>query len=283
MLQTLPGIALVTGAASGIGRAVATTFVEAGCTNIGLLDVNEKGLEETISKVQNLSSSPLKLHLYMCNVSSPDDIVAAFRKARSDFGRIDYFVNCAGINLMTPPSTEMEVSDFDLQYQINCRGMWLCAREALKIMKDQPLDTNAYPDAQIATFRAQRGSIVNISSVTGQTGLPSSPAYSASKAGIIAFTRCDAVDYVADRIRVNAVVPGMINTPMASKSPEIMKFHEEIVAKKHTPMGRMAEPEEVADLTVFLSSNKASFVTGAAYEVDGGFLNGRLFAQCVGA
>ncbi|KAF2453479.1 3-oxoacyl-reductase [Lineolata rhizophorae] len=276
MLSTLPGVALVTGAASGIGRAAAGAFVEAGCSSIGLLDINETGLLETVNELQELSASTLKVNTYVCDLTSAHSIEEAFQKARRDFDRLDYLVNCAGVHIMTPASTELAVSEFDLQNRINCRGAWLCAREGLKVMKEQSLDAEAYPEPVIPMFRDQRGSIVHISSVCGNTALPLTAAYSAAKAGVLALTKCDALDYASNNVRVNAVVPGIINTPMVRQTPELLKFHEDIVAKKHTPLGRMAEPEEVADVIVFLSGNRASLVTGVSWEVDGGFMNGRL-------
>lgn len=275
-LNIVPGVAVVIGAASGIGQATVRSLASSGCKGIALLDVNEVKLKTTAADIAKIASPQLTLNTYICDISSERSVEDAFSNVYKDFGRVDYLVNCAGINPLGPKSTELTLQDFDRVQAINSRGPWLCSRAALKIMREQTLDSEAYPHAQIPTHRAQRGSIVNISSIAASIALPNSPAYSISKAGIVALTKSDALDYADSKIRVNAVLPGVIKTAMTTSSPEIEKFHEEVAAQKFTPLRRFAEAEEVADVIAFLAGNKASFVTGAIWEVDGGFLNGRL-------
>lgn len=271
----LPGVALITGAASGIGRATAIAFAEAGCTQLALLDLNESGLQTSKDLVTQAvtSTSPSKtpnVFIFTVDVTSPVSITLAFSAVNAHFSRIDYSVQCAGIITFGGPSATCPLDDFDLQNAVNYRGLWLCSREAIKIMHDQPLDSDAYPDAQISPLRAQRGAIVNISSGLANYSQSGSPAYCGAKAGVLALTRSDAIDYVGQRIRVNAVLPGIVDTPITNPSPEIRKWLEENPVQR-TPFKRMGSAEEIADVIVFLSGNKASFVTGASWSVDGGF------------
>lgn len=271
----LPGVALITGAASGIGRAAAIAFAEAGCTRLALLDLNEAGLQTSKDIVaQTVSAiSPSKtpdISIFTVDVTSPESVTAAFSAVMAHFPRIDYSVQCAGIITFGGPSASCPIDDFDRQNAVNYRGLWLCSREAIKIMHDQALDSDAYPDAKISPLRAQRGAIVNISSGLANYSQSGSPAYCGAKAGVLALTRSDAIDYVGQRIRVNAVLPGIIDTPITNPSPEIRKWLEENPVQR-TPFKRMGTAEEVADVIVFLAGNKASFVTGASWSVDGGF------------
>ncbi|KAL2415684.1 hypothetical protein ABEF94_000623 [Exophiala dermatitidis] len=272
----VPGVALITGAASGIGRATALSLVQAGCTKLALVDLDESGLEGTkrllTDTVWPSGVNPL-VRTYKCDVSSPESVVAAYAAAKETFSRIDYSVHCAGIIVFGGPSADLPVEDFDKQNSINYRGLWLCSREAIKIMRSQPLDCEAYPEAEILPFRAQRGAIVNISSALAVYAQPNCPAYCGAKAGVLALTRCDALDYVADRIRVNAVLPGVVDSPMTNPSPEVRAWLEANPVQ-HTPMKRFGQPEEIADVAVFLAGNKASLVTGASWAVDGGALAG---------
>ncbi|EXJ95392.1 hypothetical protein A1O1_00513 [Capronia coronata CBS 617.96] len=270
----VPGVALITGAASGIGRATAIAFAQAGCTKFALLDLNEGGLQETKGLVeQSVSATDISVGTYKCDVSSPESVVSAYTAAKEHFTRVDYSVHCAGIIVFGGPSADFPVEDFDRQNSINYRGLWLCCREAIKIMRSQPFDCEAYPDANISSVRAQRGAIVNISSGLALYAQPNCPAYCGAKAGVLALTRCDALDYVADRIRVNAILPGIIDSPMTNPSPEIRAWLESNPVQ-HTPMKRFGKPEEIADVAVFLAGNKASLVTGASWAVDGGLLAG---------
>lgn len=170
-------------------------------------------------------------------------------------------------------SADLPVEDFDRQNAINYRGLWLCAREAIKIMRAQALDADAYPAANIPPHRAQRGAIVNISSGLALYAQANSPAYCGAKAGVLALTRSDSIDYVSDKIRVNAVLPGIVETPMTNPNPEVRAWLEAVPVQK-TPMKRFGRPEEIADVVVFLAGNRASFVTGAGWCVDGGFIAG---------
>lgn len=273
--STLPGVAFITGSASGIGRATAIAFAEAGCTQFALLDLNEAGLETSKELVTDSitatspSATPV-IATIKVDVTSPESIASAFVAVKTRFTRIDYSVHCAGIITFGGASADCPIEDFDRQNAVNYRGLWLCAREALRVMREQTLDAEAYPNAGISHTRAQRGSIVNISSGLALSSQANSPAYCGAKAGVLALTRSDAIDYAAQRIRVNAVLPGIVDTPITNPTPEIRAWLEANPVQK-TPMKRMGLAEEVADVIVFLASNKGSFVTGASWSVDGGF------------
>ncbi|KIW72899.1 hypothetical protein PV04_01060 [Phialophora macrospora] len=266
----VPGIAIITGAASGMGRAIALAYAVAGVTGFALLDLNEAGLAETRNLVSKTSPSA-KVETYKCDVTQESSVISAYTAAKEAFTRIDYAVHCAGIVTFQGPSADCTIEAFDHQNNVNYRGLWLCSREALRIMRGQSLDHEAYPDANIPPHRAQKGSIVNISSglaVLSQSGIP---AYCGAKAGVTALTRSDALDYATQRIRVNCVLPGVVDSPMTNSSPELRQWMYDNPVKKATPMRRFGLPEEIADVCVFLSGNKASFVTGACWSVDGGF------------
>ncbi|KIY01546.1 uncharacterized protein Z520_03098 [Fonsecaea multimorphosa CBS 102226] len=274
----LPGVALISGSGSGIGRATALAFAEAGCTRFALLDLNEEGLSTTKKLIEEAavgSNSSLKIHTYKCDVSNPDSITRAYADAKETFSRLDYAVHCAGI-ILFGRSTDYSVEDFDRQNSVNYRGLWLCSREALRTMSTQSLDCDAYPEAQIPPTRAQRGSIVNISSGLALVSQSNCPAYCGAKAGVLAVTRSDGIDYASERIRVNAVLPGIVDSPMTNPDPGTRKWLEDN-AVKNTPMRRFGLPEEIADVCVFLASNKASFVTGAGWCADGGFVAGMAY------
>lgn len=277
MAQTLyPGVAAITGAASGVGRSAAIAFAREGCTQIALLDRDEAGLEETrklASAILISQNKKVSISSFKTDVSSEQSVLAAYKAIRDQFGRIDYAVNGAGLGAPDADTINTSTEVFDHHIGVNFRGLWLCVREVLKIMHTQPLDSEAYPEANIASGRAQRGSVINIASTVAVSAIPSVAAYTAAKGGVIALTRADAIDCVKYQIRVNVVLPGMMDTPMTGKSVEMRDMLEEKILP-FVPMRRMGKPEEIADVCVFLAGNKASFVTGQAWASDGGFLAG---------
>ena len=183
-----------------------------------------------------------------------------YKEVHANFGRIDYAVNVAGVVGNNQSTTETSTEDFDKINSVNYRGVFLCTREALKYMKEQePLPSHD------SSRSAQRGSVVSIASQLGLVSRPNAPTYCASKAAVIGLTKSDAIDYAKYDIRVNCVCPGLIETPMTSGG----RFQSSIDI---APMKRMGKPEEVADAVLFLCSTKASFVTGHAMVVDGGYI-----------
>ena len=214
------------------------------------------------------ATQDVKFVVYDCDVANPSTVSKVFAKIVEDFGRIDFAVNCAGITTNNKPSTECSVEDFDRIHAVNMRGVWLCSREELKVMKDQPLNLGI--NKEIPEYRAQRGAIVNIASGSAIVAVPNSPAYAASKAGVVSLTRVDAFDYSPHKIRVNAVLPGLVDTPMTNKLPGQRDMVIQMVLPM-VPIKRLSMPEEIADAALFLCSWKASSIQGSSMVVDGGY------------
>ncbi|PSN72050.1 3-oxoacyl-reductase, partial [Corynespora cassiicola Philippines] len=259
----------------GIGRATALAFANGGCRSLALLDKNLSGAQETQRQVMDAikkndsNYEKAKIHTYEVDVTSDTSVASAFKSVKETFGRLDYSVQCAGIALFTGPSSKTSLEHFELTNSILYRGLWLCSRAALEIMDSQELDSKAYPSAMIPEYRAQCGSIINLSSGLALLAQHNSPIYSAAKAAVLGLTRADAVDYCSKRIRVNAVLPGLVDTPMINSNPEVHEVLKGTV-KTTNPMARFATADELADAIVFLASNKASYITGASICVDGG-------------
>lgn len=235
-----------------------------------MCDINTHGLQSTLEDVRKYSATAqgTKIEVYDCDVSDPSTVSRVFAKIVEDFGRIDYAVNCAGVSTNNKPSTECSVEEFDRINAVNLRGVWLSSREELKVMKTQPLNLGI--NNEIPEYRAQRGAIVNIASGSAVVAVPNSPAYAAAKAGAVSLTRVDALDYSPYKIRVNAILPGIVDTPMMDQVPG----QRDMVMQMSLPMiplKRLSMAEEIADAALFLCSWKASYVQGSSMVVDGGY------------
>jgi len=254
-----PGVALVTGAANGIGQAIAFAFAKEGCLRIVIADLSQQGLQETERHI-NANFGKVEVLPCLVDVAKPEDVTRLLNQTIAKFGRVDYAVNAAGIIGVPERSHEMSVDEFDRINQVDYRGCWLCSREELKHMiQQEPLPTH---DGR----PGNRGSIVNIASQLGIVARPTAPAYNAAKAAVINLTRSDAIDYSKDNIRVNCVCPGVIGTRMVNTTLEYFR-----PAISIAPMNRVGTADEVADCVLFLCSSKATFVQGAAFVVDGGY------------
>ena len=268
----VPGFALVTGAASGIGRATAKAFAAEGCAGLALFDVNENSLKDVRREIEELTrahpNKPCRVLVATLDVTNEEAVTAAVQKAASSFGRLDYVVNCAGIAAKDPggivnTSTETWRRILD----VNLDGTFWTVRAAAKIMLEQE------PLSAREGRAPQRGSIVNLSSILGLVGLGSTAAYVASKHAVLGLSRSAAVDYAAQGVRVNAVCPGYTETPMTT-NPEFVTAQAGMGRSiaDVVPMKRMGRPEEIADCILFLAGGRSSFVTGSAVNVDGGYL-----------
>jgi len=242
-----PGkVAFVTGASSGIGRATAEAFIRKGYAT-ALVDRDERAGKEAEEEFRPLG----KCMFVSCDVSDDAAVEAAVAKTVSAWGRIDAAFNGAGIDGEGGMTADHRVEEFDRIISINLRGVWLCMRHQLKQMLKQG-----------------GGAIVNCASSAGLVGTKGMVAYVASKHGVVGLTKAAALEYARENIRVNAVCPGMIYTPMWQRSISD-EMTEQLLA--NDPIGRLGKPEEIAAAVVFLCDPAASFVNGTVMPVDGGF------------
>jgi len=241
-------VGVVTGAGRGIGYAIASVLAEAGA-QVALIDVNPQLLEQASS---TLTEAGGKVRSSICDVSDSSQVDRTIQEILGSWGRIDILVNNAGItrdNLLL----RMKDEDWDAVLNVNLRGAFLFCRAVARSM-----------------LKAHFGRIINIASISGIVGNPGQVNYSASKAGLIALTKTLARELGSRNITVNAIAPGFIATEMSAKlGPELIEG-----IKQRTPLGRLGEPQDVADAVLFLCSEAASFITGQVLTVDGGLTVG---------
>ena len=238
-------VALVTGASGGIGRATALAFAASGASVV-VSDVNDAGGNETVASI---AAAGGKAVYQRCDVSDSGDVKAMVARAISEFGRLDFAHNNAGINNLGADEYDDDV--WDRSVSINLSGVMYCMREEAAVMLPQG-----------------KGAIVNTSSINGLTGNGAQPGYVATKHGVIGLTRHGALRWATAGIRVNAICPGVIETPMTA--PLTADPAMRAVIDKMTPMGRMGRVEEIAAAVLWLCSDQASFVTGHPLVIDGG-------------
>lgn len=246
-MQLTDKVALVTGASRGIGRAIALLMAKQGADVVVNYSGSEGAAQETVDAIFAMGRKAIKIK---ANVGNAEEVAAMVDEAHTTFGRIDILVNNAGITrdglLM-----RMKDSDWDDVININLKGVYLMTKAVSKIMMKQ-----------------RSGKIVNMTSVVGVTGNAGQANYSASKAGVIGFTKTCAKELASRGITVNAIAPGFIHTDMTDVLPDKVKD-----AMVHTiPLGRMAEPDEVAAVAAFLVSDMSSYITGQVINVDGGMV-----------
>ncbi len=249
MTERLPGkVALVTGGSSGIGRATAVAFAREGARVI-VADVAEEGGAETVALIRAAGGEALFVR---ADVSRATDVEALVRRAFERFGRLDCAHNNAGIGGRMGSLVECSEEDWDRVTGVNLKGVWLCMKYEIPRM-----------------IESGGGAIVNTASVAGLRAVPGIGAYCASKHGVIGLTRTAALEFAAAGVRVNAVCPGWIRTPLVepllNREPG---FDAQMIASN--PAGRIGTPEEVAETVVWLCSNAAPYVIGHALVIDGG-------------
>ncbi len=247
--ESLP-VALITGAASGIGRAIALTFAARGA-RVVLVDIDAGSGYKTLQELHEGGSEAIFLQ---ADVSQAVEVAQVIAEAVARFGRIDCAVNNAGIEGTPVRTADAAEEEFDHIMAVNVKGVWLCMKYELRQMVLQG-----------------GGSIVNMASIAGLVGAHSLPIYSASKHAVIGLTRSAAVEYARKNIRVNAVCPAVIRTPMIDRAFNLLpQFERTTIAAN--PSRRLGEPQEVANAVVWLCSDAASFTNGATLTVDGGFV-----------
>lgn len=243
-------IALVTGGSSGIGRATAALFAREGA-RVVIADLNPEGGEETVRLIRDAGGEALFLR---ADVSQAVEVEALVQRIISTYGRLDCAHNNAGISGRFAATAEYAVEEWDRIIGVNLKGVWLCMKSEIPPMLAQG-----------------SGAIVNTASVAGLSGARGLSAYAASKHAVVGLTRTAALEYARAGLRINAVCPGWVRTPMV-ESAFVTRPDLEAQLSMSEPMGRIGAPEEVAEAVLWLCSDAAAFVTGHAMVVDGGLM-----------
>jgi NAD(P)-dependent dehydrogenase (short-subunit alcohol dehydrogenase family) len=241
-------VAFVTGGANGIGRETALAFAREGASVV-VADISELANQETARMVEALGGRALAV---TCNVAKDDDVRRALEQTIKTFGRLDAAFNNAGIEQPVTAAADLTDEQWDRIIAVNLRSVFLCMKHQIPLMLKQG-----------------GGAIVNTASGAGVKGFAGQAAYCAAKHGVVGLTRCAALDYAQSNVHINAVCPGIIETPMMGRfTGGTAEGRERVIAQE--PIGRMGKPEEIAAAVLWLCSDAASFVVGHAMIVDGG-------------
>jgi len=241
-------VAFITGASSGMGRATALAFARAGASVVAA-DIAEQGNQETARMIEDLGGRGISVP---CDVTRGEDVKAALDKAVETFGRLDIAFNNAGIEQPVAATADISQAVWDRIVAVNLSGVFLCMKCEIPLM-----------------LRNGGGAIVNTSSGAGVIGIRGQAAYTAAKHGVIGLTKSAALDYAKSNVRVNAICPGIIETPMMDRfSGGTPEGRARVIAQE--PIGRMGHPEEIAATAMWLCSDAAAFMVGHAMVIDGG-------------
>jgi NAD(P)-dependent dehydrogenase (short-subunit alcohol dehydrogenase family) len=244
-------VAIVTGAASGIGRTTALRFAHEGAKVVAA-DRNRPGAEQTLAAISAAGGEAM---LAQVDTSKADQVEAMVETAVTNYGQLDILINAAAILIVTPPIAEHSERDWDMMMSVNLKGVFLCCKYGIRAM-----------------LNSGGGSIVNIASGSGIQGTGQSTAYGVTKAGVIHLTTMASEQYTPHGIRVNTVSPGPVDTPQFRGSAQSNAQFEK--TRRNHPMGRLGQPEEITNALLFLASDEASYVSGENLIVDGGQIAG---------
>lgn len=243
-------VALVTGAASGLGLATAKAFAESGAAVV-LADWHEQAVQSAAHELSAKGHKTLAIH---CDVADDDQVEAMIEKTAATFGRLDAAYNNAGVQNVLADTADATREDYDRVMAINLRGVWSCMKFELRQMRKQG-----------------SGAIVNCSSLGGLLGGAQRGTYHAAKHGVLGLTKSAALEYAAQGIRINAVCPGLIQTPMSDQMAAAGQADALAAMLKDVPAGRLGRADEIADCVLWLCSPASSFVVGHSLAVDGGY------------
>jgi len=242
-------VAIVTGASSGIGKSIAQLFARDGAAVV-VSDLKEDAGEQLVAEIRAAGGEAM---FVAANVAKPADCERTVNAALERYDRLDCACNNAGISGEQKPTAELSIEGWEKVIAINLSGVFYGMKYQIPAM-----------------LKTGGGSIVNMASILGQVGFANASAYVAAKHGVVGLSQNAALEYATKKIRVNAVGPGFIHTPLLKPLEDDLRVLENLLSLH--PMGRLGEPAEVAELVLWLSSGKSSFVTGAYYPIDGGYL-----------
>jgi len=245
---------IVTGAAQGIGKATALLCAEHGA-HVAVTDVNEGEGQKVVKEIQDNGG---KAHFWHLDVRNEKEVQKVFSEIHAKFKKIDVLVNNAGIQSVNKPTDQITEEEWDSTMAVNVKGVFFCTKHVIPYMKEN-----------------KRGSIINLSSIYGIAGGKDVPAYHVSKGAVRIMSKTDAMLYAKDNIRVNAVCPGYILTPLLEKNAASFKGGKEAYQERLDalePLGHIGEPNDVAYGILYLASDESKFVTGSDLVIDGGYL-----------